>query len=74
MNQSALLQRRGRRLAISVLTEGDPSLSYGARTISGVTRRLLRGLNAWAPPRRKGGANRRGSPLSPDRAAPALPG
>ena len=43
MHQAARLERGGRHIAIAVLTRGNPSLGYGAATISGVTRRLLRG-------------------------------
>ncbi len=43
VHQGALLRRGGRRLGIAVLTQGDPSLGYGADTIKGVTARLLRG-------------------------------
>jgi hypothetical protein len=55
VNQAALLQKGNRRLALAVLTEGDPSLGYGATTIAGVTRRLLRGYNAYRPAPGKGG-------------------
>jgi beta-lactamase class A len=43
VHQAARLERGGRHLAVAVLTRGNPSLGYGAATISGVTARLLRG-------------------------------
>jgi hypothetical protein len=54
VHQVALLRRHGRRLAVAVLTEGGPSLSYGAETITGVTKRLLRGYNRYRPAGRGG--------------------
>ena len=59
VNQSALLRKGDRRFAIAVLTEGDPSLGYGATTISGVTRRLLRGYNRYGPVPGKGGGGKK---------------
>jgi hypothetical protein len=43
VHQAALLQNGGRHISIAVLTRGNPSLGYGAATISRVTARLLRG-------------------------------
>jgi hypothetical protein len=43
VHQAALLRKGDRRLAIAVLSQGSPSLEYGAATITGVTSRLLRG-------------------------------
>ncbi len=48
INQVALLRRAGRKLALAVLTHGNPSESYGAKTVQGVTARLLRGYDALA--------------------------
>lgn len=43
VHQAARLQRPRARVAIAVLTDGDPSMSYGIETIEGVAARLLRG-------------------------------
>jgi hypothetical protein len=42
INQVALLRRGDRRLGLSVLSQGNPTLEYGAKTVQGVTARLLR--------------------------------
>ena len=44
VNQAALLERAPRRVALAVLTDGNPSHAYGVETIRGVARRVLRGL------------------------------
>ncbi len=41
VHQAARLQRPRLRLAIAVLTDGDPTMGYGIETIEGVTARLL---------------------------------
>ena len=41
VHQVARLERRRARVAIAVLTDGNPSMEYGIETIEGVTRRLL---------------------------------
>lgn len=46
INQVAQLRRGSRELALAVLTHGNPSLLYGAKTVQGVTARLLRNYNA----------------------------
>ena len=43
-HQVAFLEEHGRRIAVAILTEFDPSHSYGKRTLKGVAERLLRGL------------------------------
>ena len=53
-HQVALLQRGRERVAVAILTADNPSTPYGAATIRGVARRLLRGLGrrlvGWAAP------------------------
>jgi hypothetical protein len=46
INQVALLRRPHRKLALAVLTHGNPSERYGEKTIQGVTARLLHGYDA----------------------------
>lgn len=41
VHQAALLRRRGTRIALAVLTDGQPWHGYGALTIRGIARRLL---------------------------------
>lgn len=45
INQVARLRRGTRKLALAVLTHGNPTLQYGAETVQGVTARLLHGYN-----------------------------
>jgi hypothetical protein len=49
VNQTALLVKGTRtRLAISVLTDGDLGFDYGTRSIEGVGKRLLLGVDAFS--------------------------
>ena len=41
VHQAARLERGRRRLAIAVLTRGNPSHRYGTETVRGVTARLI---------------------------------
>jgi hypothetical protein len=45
INQVAQLRRGSRKLALAVLTHGNPTLQYGAKTVQGVTARLLHNYN-----------------------------
>jgi hypothetical protein len=54
VHQIARLHKHGERLAIAVMTDGDPSMEYGIETIEGVAKRLLghasRGSTAGSAP------------------------
>lgn len=43
VHQAALLERGGRRMAIAVLSDGNPSFDYGVESVEGVAGRLLGG-------------------------------
>jgi beta-lactamase class A len=43
-HQVALLRRRDERVAVAILTTGNPSHAYGMQTLRGVAKRLLRRL------------------------------
>jgi beta-lactamase class A len=49
VNQVGVLERGDAHIAIAVFTDGDPSFRYGQQTITGVGRRLLARVNAFAP-------------------------
>ena len=42
VHEAALFERRGRRFALAVLTDGNPSHDYGTETLRGVARRIFR--------------------------------
>jgi beta-lactamase class A len=48
-HQVAQLRRGKLRVAVAILTTGNPNHAYGQATLEGVARRLLRGLNAVRP-------------------------
>ena len=49
VNQVGLFERGDRRIAIAVLTDGDPSFVYGQQTITGVGRTVLARLGEFTP-------------------------
>jgi hypothetical protein len=48
VSQIGRLEQRGRKIAIAMMTVGDPSMYYGEETIAGVTARLLAGSKPGA--------------------------
>ena len=53
VHQAALLENGPRRVAIAVMTTGDPDMAYGERSIQGVAERLLAGGPAATTPARR---------------------
>jgi hypothetical protein len=49
VHQGALLERGGRRVAMAVLSDRNPDMRYGERSIEGVARRLLASPRSTAP-------------------------
>jgi hypothetical protein len=49
VHQGALLERRGRRVGVAVMSDGNPAMRYGEQSIEGVTRRLLATSTASVP-------------------------
>jgi hypothetical protein len=43
-HQVALLRRHGAKIGVAILTQGNPSHSYGVATLEGIAKRLLGGL------------------------------
>ena len=41
VHQASFIRYRGTRFSLAVLTDGNPSTTYGIRTIKGVARRIL---------------------------------
>lgn len=41
VHQAALLERDGRRIALAVLTAGEPTVAYGRTTVAGIASRVL---------------------------------
>jgi hypothetical protein len=50
VHQAALLGRRGRSMAVAVLSDGSPSRDYATATVRGIAERLLGGRPAAARP------------------------
>jgi hypothetical protein len=48
-HQVALLRNHGHHVALAILTEFDPSHTYGKQTLKGVAARVLRGLPRRPP-------------------------
>jgi len=42
VHQAAFIRYQGTRFSLAVLTDANPSMSYGIETIEGVARRILR--------------------------------
>lgn len=62
VHEVAVLERDGRRVALAVLTSGQPSGDYGRETVRGVASRVLTPAHACASPQ---------APATPARSRPA---
>ena len=46
MHQASFIRYRGAGFSLAVLTDGNPSMLYGIKTIEGVAKRILRARRA----------------------------
>jgi D-alanyl-D-alanine dipeptidase len=72
VHEAALLERGGRRIALAVLSDGNPSHSYGAATVRGVAARVLRRQGRSALRRQGRSALRRAGLVDVRRFAPGV--
>ena len=72
VHAAGLFERRGLRISLAVLTDGNPSHAYGTETIRGVARRIFRRPLAVRPAQVGSPAHRRAGLIDVHRFAPRI--